>query len=60
LPRCPALERWELHFCPKTISPLRCKEHGERNFIRIPERGILIKPYPVKKYILILPEGLDV
>jgi len=30
------------HPCPKTISPQSRKERRERNFIRIPERGILI------------------
>jgi hypothetical protein len=41
-----------IHSCPKTISPRRRKERRGRIFIRIPERGILIRLSPIKKYIL--------
>ena len=34
--------------CPKTISP-QSKERRERDLIRIPERGILIRLSPIKK-----------
>ena len=39
--------------CPKTISPQSRKGRRERNFIRIPERGILINIFAV------FPKGLD-
>ena len=45
------------HSCPKTISPQSRKARRERNFIRIPERGILIKVFAV---FPLCPDGVTV
>jgi len=36
-----------VHSCPKTISPRSREGRRERNFNRIPERGILLKVFAV-------------